>query len=197
MDLVAMEFEGKKIKFEQRENGLYLNINSIANRTTIDNWRRSANTSRYIKGLQSYANFTEEELITTLAGSHSGTWIHEKLILNFARYVSIDFELWCDDVIRKVLEDGYYVSKDINEKQIDKLKQTLNSMELELLRTKNSLQTMYRQKEEYRLRMEMTKEYKADYYSFERELRDRNETIKKQNVMLAQARLKIKEMEGE
>jgi prophage antirepressor-like protein len=211
MKQIIKFFESKDIEFRDENGEVYMRANSVADSKTIENWKASPNTKRYIEALinsldsSEYVKTLENsskkrypiEFVIVQEGRNGGTWIHEKLILNFAKWISVDFEIWVDNVIKKILQDGYYISKDINEKQIEKLKQTLNSMELELLRTKSSLQTIYRQKEEYRIRMEKTKEYKADYYSFERELRDRNEIIQKQNTMLAQARLEIKEMEGE
>lgn len=35
-----------------------------------------------------------------------GTWIHEKLVLNFARYLNVEFELWCDEQITTLLREG-------------------------------------------------------------------------------------------
>ena len=35
-----------------------------------------------------------------------GTWIHECLILNAARYISVEFELWCDDKVSELLRTG-------------------------------------------------------------------------------------------
>lgn len=28
-----------------------------------------------------------------------GTWIHQRLILNLARWLDVEFEIWCDEVL--------------------------------------------------------------------------------------------------
>ncbi|MDE9427798.1 KilA-N domain-containing protein [Xenorhabdus bovienii] len=38
-------------------------------------------------------------LIKTRAGANGGTWLHPKLAVRFARWLSIDFEIWCDEQI--------------------------------------------------------------------------------------------------
>ena len=45
-------------------------------------------------------------LIQTQRGDGSGTWIHEKLILKLAQWLSVDFELWCDERIAELLRTG-------------------------------------------------------------------------------------------
>ncbi|OKO96209.1 DNA-binding protein [Xenorhabdus eapokensis] len=38
-------------------------------------------------------------LVKTKAGSQGGTWLHPKLAVRFARWLSVDFEIWCDEQI--------------------------------------------------------------------------------------------------
>jgi len=219
MDLATKIFEGKEIKFRRDDGELYMNVNSIADKFMIDNWKRSANTIRYIKALVSSLESTEfnkdksrkfnnldltldnvdlntnyvksTEFIITQEGRNGGTWIHEKLILSFARYISVEFEIWADEVIKKVIQDGYYISEKINIDQINKLEQTLNNMEIDLNLVKTSLFVARDQRDEFETKLNKTSEYKADYNVFNRKLAERDETIREQNKMLAIARWDI------
>ncbi|WP_338803592.1 KilA-N domain-containing protein [Xenorhabdus griffiniae] len=38
-------------------------------------------------------------LVKTRAGINGGTWLHPKLAIRFARWLSVDFEIWCDEQI--------------------------------------------------------------------------------------------------
>lgn len=42
-------------------------------------------------------------LVKVVAGSHGGTWLHPKLATVFARWLSVDFAVWCDLHIDAVL----------------------------------------------------------------------------------------------
>lgn len=47
------------------------------------------------------------DLIQAKRGRHnSGTWLHPDLMICFARFISIDFEIWCDQTIKDLLIDG-------------------------------------------------------------------------------------------
>ena len=99
-------FQNNDLDLKLIEGEVYADANSITDSVTLNNWRRSANTERYIKALSSSVNFTEDKLIITNQGSHDGTWIHEKLILSLARYISVDFEIWCDKKIAEFISKG-------------------------------------------------------------------------------------------
>ena len=41
-----------------------------------------------------------------VGGDHAGTWIHPKLAIKLGRWISVEFELWCDEHIRVLMETG-------------------------------------------------------------------------------------------
>lgn len=45
-------------------------------------------------------------VIKTTAGRYGGTWMHEKLALKFAAWLSVEFELWVYDKIEELLKLG-------------------------------------------------------------------------------------------
>lgn len=42
-------------------------------------------------------------LVRIVAGRNGGTWLHPKMAVRFARWLSVDFEIWCDMQIDRLL----------------------------------------------------------------------------------------------
>lgn len=83
-------------------------------------WLKLESTKRYIAAVErsfnsgrvpglgtSTANCEKSsqlELIVTRSGRHnSGTWLHPALAVVFARWLNVDFAIWCDTQIRQIL----------------------------------------------------------------------------------------------
>ena len=109
-EMITKIFKGNKIGFKVIDGIVYANANKMAEAfggsVALDHWKRSENTKRYITALENSANFTELKLMKIKEGRTGGTWIHEKLVLNFARYLDVNFELWCDEVISSLIREG-------------------------------------------------------------------------------------------
>ena len=114
-ELTVREYLGNKIEFKMIEGHVYANANQMANgfggSDKLKNWKNSSNTKRYIEALDKSLgkNYPTELILVNQGGkaSEQGTWIHEKLILNFARYLNVDFELWCDEQIATLIREGH------------------------------------------------------------------------------------------
>lgn len=113
-ELTIREYLGNKIEFKMIDGNVYANANQMANgfggSDKLKNWKNSPNTKRYIEGLEKSLgkNYPTELILVNQGGKakEQGTWIHEKLILNFARYLNVEFELWCDEQIATLLREG-------------------------------------------------------------------------------------------
>lgn len=114
-ELIVKEYLGNGIEFKVVDGVVYANANKMAEafggRIKLDNWKRSENTKRYIDALQEKAlreNYDTKLILVKQGGksNEQGTWIHEKLILSFARYLNVDFEIWADEQIATLLREG-------------------------------------------------------------------------------------------
>ena len=114
-ELVKVYNDGKvelRVEFKMIDGQVYAKANTMAESQKLADWKRSANTKRYIDALNSRKINGMENSHTSFIISESGTdtlngtWIHEKLILNLARYISVDFELWADEQIATLIRDG-------------------------------------------------------------------------------------------
>lgn len=104
--IVIREYLGNNIEFKMIDGMVYANANSMTDSVTLDNWKRSANTKRYIEALEKIKSVKSTEFIISTEGRSGGTWIHEKLILSLARYISVNFELWADEQITTLIREG-------------------------------------------------------------------------------------------
>ncbi|WP_038180567.1 KilA-N domain-containing protein [Xenorhabdus bovienii] len=51
-------------------------------------------------------------LVKTRAGIYGGSWLHPKLAVRFARWLSVDFEIWCDEQIDALIRGAQPVFDD-------------------------------------------------------------------------------------
>ena len=119
-NLIVKEYLGNSIQFKMVDGHVYANANKMAEAfggsQKLKDWKRSENTKRYINALEAKWKFSTPVIDTKIGGNTGGeTWIHEKLILNFARYLNVEFELWCDEQIATLLREG---KVEIKQKQL-------------------------------------------------------------------------------
>jgi len=118
------------------DKSIYLNATQTAkkfNKMPKD-WLKTAETKNYISSIEKFYNLKEKELIIIKKGNFTtgekqGTWIHKKLIVAFARWLSSDFAVWCDLQIEEIL-------KSQNSQPIQ-TPQTLENLDLDLQISQN------------------------------------------------------------
>ncbi|WP_159477652.1 KilA-N domain-containing protein [Dyadobacter sp. 3J3] len=92
------EYENSPIQFEVINGQVMAKVTAMfkANNPRLDTWKNSDSTNRYINACYLKWGTSKFQLIIirmVSAENGGGTWIHEKLILNAARYISTVFEL--------------------------------------------------------------------------------------------------------
>lgn len=91
----------------------YLNATQIAKQfdKRINNYLRSEQTQLYIAALFDVLKarnsaMTENQLVIVQKGGNvhfSGTWLHPKLAVDFARWLDPKFAVWCDEQIEQII----------------------------------------------------------------------------------------------
>ena len=103
--IIPFDYEGHAVRFNA--DG-WLHATEIAERFGKEpaQWLRLDSTKEYIERLsermeKSNVGKSHITLVKTRRGntSTSGTWLHPKLAVKFARWISVDFEIWCDEQI--------------------------------------------------------------------------------------------------
>ncbi|BAR48150.1 hypothetical protein TF3313_0571 [Tannerella forsythia 3313] len=70
-------------------------------------WLSNQSTADYLTELSKVRNLTLADLvIVTKGGNNSGTWMHEDVALEFARWLSPAFAIWCNDRIKELITSG-------------------------------------------------------------------------------------------
>lgn len=106
MAIKKYNYNGFEIEFEESDGGLMANATAMC-RTfgkKANDWLRLESTQRYIDAISKRGNPALVE--SRKGGSNPGTWISEKLILKLAQWLSVDFEVWCDERIAELLRTG-------------------------------------------------------------------------------------------
>lgn len=111
------QYNGYDVTFFKGDN-LMVNATEMAKafgKRPID-WLRLTSTDKFINALREvrFPHLTPEEssgLVTTVSGKYSdnreqGTWFHEDVAIEFARWLSPTFAIWCNDRIKDLMTTG-------------------------------------------------------------------------------------------
>ncbi|MEE4947046.1 KilA-N domain-containing protein [Pseudomonas alliivorans] len=102
-NIVLIDFEGSPVRFNA--DG-WINATEASSRFNKEpaQWLRLPDATRYLKGLKrTYGKITYVKTSRARADRGGGTWIHPRLAVKFARWLSVDFEIWCDEQIDALL----------------------------------------------------------------------------------------------
>lgn len=157
-NVIPFHYEGQAVRFNS--DG-WINATDVAKRfdkRPID-WLKQDETKLYLAALAEALNCDPESLLETRRGRyHSGTWLHPKLAVAFARWLDLKFAVWCDLHIDALLRG------ELNEKQqfdrackaLDDAKQIASLSGRELARWRNKKPGLEHQVEYWRDQLQMT-----------------------------------------
>jgi hypothetical protein len=116
---------------------IYINATKVAkqfNKLPAD-WLRTKETKEYIKAIAHYGNLHNGDLVVVRKGGNdlslTGTWIHRKLIIAFARWLSPDFAVWCDMTIEDILKSKQQTPETAHQTQNETFDLSFYSQEIE------------------------------------------------------------------
>lgn len=113
-NIIPFDYKGRPVHFDTHG---WLNATEIARREgrRLDHWLKTAETNAYIAALGRHLNTPEKgDLIRTRRGRDGGTWLHPKLAVAFARWLDVDFAVWCDLHIDAVLSGDLSVKQQLD-----------------------------------------------------------------------------------
>jgi len=118
MKIISRTYNNIEVVFDNTDS-LYINATQIAkqfltskgNPKDVSEWLNSKSTKEYIAEFRNFP-ITEKigngDLVVVRKGGDdktlTGTWIHKKLIIAFARWLSPNFAVWCDLQIEEILK---------------------------------------------------------------------------------------------
>lgn len=110
-NVIPFHYQGQVVRFNSEG---WINATDVAKRfgkRPVD-WLKQDETKQYMSVLAEALNCDPESLLETRRGRyHSGTWLHPKLGVSFARWLDLKFAVWADLHIDALLRG------ELNEKQ--------------------------------------------------------------------------------
>ncbi|MBR6648931.1 MAG: phage antirepressor KilAC domain-containing protein [Bacteroidaceae bacterium] len=108
------QYNGSPVTF-QKGDSVMVNATEMAKafdkRPII--WLQSKSTEEFLNELSKVRNLTLADLVqVTRGGDNPGTWMHEDVALEFARWLSPAFSIWCNDHIKELLTTGVTTAGD-------------------------------------------------------------------------------------
>ena len=108
--IINFDYKGNQISFE-RGKEVMVNATQMAksfgNEKRPQFWLGNQYAKDYIEELSKARNIALADLvIVTKGGNNSGTWMHEDVALEFARWLSPAFAIWCNDRIKELMKTG-------------------------------------------------------------------------------------------
>lgn len=83
-------------------------------------WLMNQSTTDYLNELSKVRNLTLTDLVqVTKGGNNPGTWMHEDVAMEFARWLSPAFAIWCNDRIKELLQYGMTATQPTLEQMIN------------------------------------------------------------------------------
>ena len=124
MDLIVREYLGSNIEFKMINGEVYANATSMCKifpNKNLSTWTNSKGTEEYIEALCIENEQTKDFYTSVKSGSPEnggGTWVHQELVLDLARWLNTMFRIWCDKQIATLIREGKVSLKSKSEEEM-------------------------------------------------------------------------------
>lgn len=115
------QYNGSPITFHKRDS-VMVNATQMAKSFGKEPkfWLMNQSTTDYLHELSKVRNLTLADLVqVTKGGNNPGTWMHEDVAMEFARWLSPAFAIWCNDRIKELLQYGVTATQPTLEQMIN------------------------------------------------------------------------------
>ena len=104
-------YQGSEITFQLESGSMKINASQMAKpfgmKAKPTFWLRTGQAKEYIKALTELQKCNLTDLLEVVyGGDRNGTWMHEDLALEFARWLNPKFGIWCNLKIKELLKKG-------------------------------------------------------------------------------------------
>lgn len=108
----VFNYNGNNVTFKTDDGIVYVNATQMAKPfgKQPSDWTRQKYYDEFISSLSAVRGIPITGLIITKQGGHDkqnqGTWMHEDVAIEFSRWLSPKFSIWCNDRIKELLTTG-------------------------------------------------------------------------------------------
>lgn len=101
------DYDGSTITFAKGDN-VMVNATQMANKfgKKAKDWLKTQQSKEFLKSLSEGKNIPSSDLVQVMYGNSGGTWMHEDVAIEFARWLSPMFAIWCNDRIKELAREG-------------------------------------------------------------------------------------------
>ena len=105
--IINFDYKGNQISFNKGEN-VMVNATEMARPfgKSATHWLRNQSAKEFINEYAALRNRNPLDLVMVVNGDNGGTWMHEDVALEFARWLSPAFAIWCNDRIKELMRTG-------------------------------------------------------------------------------------------
>jgi len=105
-ELQIYNYEGNSVSFRTENDTVYLNATEMARPFSKrpNDYLNLQSTKEYVCELETTTR--NGSLIITEEGRNGGSWFHEDLALDYAKWLNVKFRIWCNDRIKELLKHG-------------------------------------------------------------------------------------------
>ncbi len=108
-EIQKFDYEGSPISFAKGES-VMVNATQMAKKfgKLAKDWLRTQQSKEYLNTLSAVRQISLTDLVVINQGGskQQGTWMHEDVAIEFARWLSPQFAIWCNDRIKELARDG-------------------------------------------------------------------------------------------
>ena len=118
-DIQIFNYNGNGVSF-RNGNSVMVSATEMAkpfNKQAKD-WLKTQSTKEFILTLSEVKKILPSDLVQVINGDNGGTWMHEDVALEFARWLSPAFAIWCNDRIKELLTKGTTSINQLSRKQL-------------------------------------------------------------------------------
>jgi phage antirepressor YoqD-like protein len=106
----VFDYKGSSITFARKDNLTMVNATQMAkpfgDSKRAKNWLGLKSTEEFMSVLSEGRNLPSADLVKVIYGNNGATWMHEDVALEFARWLSPAFAIWCNDRIKELIKYG-------------------------------------------------------------------------------------------
>lgn len=116
--IIEYSYNDSNISFDTKNGKVMVNATEMAKPFGKQPvfWINNQSTKDFLEELSKLRNLSLADLVVvTKGGNNPGTWMHEDIALEFARWLSPAFAIWCNDKIKELLQTGVTTVKDEDE----------------------------------------------------------------------------------
>lgn len=131
----VLEYNGNRITFQIGDHNVMVNATEMAKPFNKQPafWLRTKQAKEYISEYIGMQNCIPSDIVRIINGDNGGTLFHEDIAMEFARWLSPKFGIWCNDRLKELMKYGFtatdemldtlLANPDLSEKLFSRLKE--------------------------------------------------------------------------